>query len=85
MSPNQTELLKDKDAATNTVVEFAIKVKDEACLEDIKEKLNKKGKIQEFVLDENEVRMSIATDDSWINIQEILEKNGYESAMVGLR
>lgn len=68
-----------------TKVEFAIKVKDPARLEEIKAKLSKNGNVLNSVIDEGEARVVIETQQPWVEVQEMLEKSGYESALVGFR
>lgn len=76
-------MVNNKSDATN--VEFAIKIKDEACLEEIKTKLANEGNILNSAYDAGEGRVVISTSKPWIDIQELLERSGYESALVGFR
>lgn len=68
-----------------TQVEFAIKIKDPAQLDEIQEKLSTEGEVINFVSESGEARIVIETDKPWIDVHEVLEKNGYESALVGFR
>lgn len=69
----------------STQVEFAVKIKNAACLDEIKAKLSNKGNVLNSVYDDGEGRVVIDTQKPWIEIQELLERSGYESALVGFR
>lgn len=69
----------------STKVEFAIKIKDASCLEEIKAKLSNEGNVLESVYDDGEVRVVISSNKPWVEIYELLERSGYESALVGFR
>lgn len=68
-----------------TQVEFAIKLKDPAQLDEIKGKLSNEVKVLNSAFDSGEARIVIETEKPWIDVHEELEKNGYESALVGFR
>ncbi|KAG5674867.1 hypothetical protein PVAND_004812 [Polypedilum vanderplanki] len=70
-----------------TRVEFAVKVKDEKALNRVKSSLINEGQIAEknieSIVDAGEARIVCKTNIPWISLHEIIEKTGYESALVG--
>lgn len=77
-------MTKDKN---QTKVEFAVKVKGQECVDKVISKIISdaaipKNKISS-VIDMGEARIVLETNQPWIDIHEIIEKTGFESALVG--
>jgi len=70
-----------------TKVEFAVKIKSSECVESIKKKLIEQAKLSEAsinsVIDDNEARIVIDSNKNWIQLHEIIESCGLQSALVG--
>lgn len=68
-------------------VEFAVKVKGNECVDQIKRKLIEEANIKEesikSVTDDNEARIVVSSNKNWIEIHEIIESCGVKSALVG--
>ena len=68
-------------------VEFAVKIKGSECVEKIRNKIIEQAKISEkcinSVIDENEARIVINSNLPWLQLHEIIESCGFQSALVG--
>ncbi|XP_070497063.1 copper chaperone for superoxide dismutase-like [Chironomus tepperi] len=70
-----------------TKVEFAVKIKGSECVEKIKNKLIDHAKLSESsinsVIDDNEARIIVDSNKPWVELHEIIESCGLNSALVG--
>lgn len=70
-----------------TTVEFAVKIKEPNTVQQIKDKLVNQANILEsnikVIIEENEARIVITSDKTWIDLHETIESCGVVSALVG--
>lgn len=70
-----------------TKVEFAVKIKGSECVDKIKNQLIQQAKLSESsinsIIDDNEARIVINSDKPWVELHEVIESCGLQSALVG--